>query len=207
MIKPWERLFFAVIGVAALFVAYLGLLVPARMDRVFTWADLPPLHARFVGVLYFFGALYMLGCVVARRAGQVRPAMAGIGLFTSLLLVVTLLNLEAFDFDLLPVWVWTLSYIVYPLIALTLALTWRGRDRDDAAPSGADALAPWARTFLLVQACVFAFSGRRRSWPGRRWSTRGPGPSPPAWRSSTGARSWPTPTAAGPTAGGAGGPR
>ncbi|MDQ3146596.1 MAG: hypothetical protein M3R01_06625 [Actinomycetota bacterium] len=159
MIKPWERLFFAVIGVAALFVAYLGLLVPARMDRVFTWADLPPLHARFVGVLYFFGALYMLGCVVARRAGQVRPAMAGIGLFTSLLLVVTLLNLEAFDFDLLPVWVWTLSYIVYPLIALTLALTWRGRDRDDAAPSGADALAPWARTFLLVQACVFAFLG------------------------------------------------
>lgn len=158
MIKPWERLFFAVIGAAALFVSYLGFFVPARMDRSFTWAELPPLHARFVGVLYFFGAMYMLGCVVARRASQVRPAMTGIGLFTSLLLLVTLLNLEAFDFDLLPVWVWTLSYVVYPVIALAIALTWRGRGDDDA-PSGRDTLAPWARTFLLVQAGVFAFLG------------------------------------------------
>ncbi len=39
---------------AALFVAYLGIFVPERLDRSFTWAVLPPLHARFVGVLFSF---------------------------------------------------------------------------------------------------------------------------------------------------------
>ena len=33
-------------------------------------------------------------------------------LFTGLLLTLTLLNLKAFGFDLAPVWVWTVSYIV-----------------------------------------------------------------------------------------------
>ena len=141
---------------AALFVAYLGLFVPERLDRSFTWAELPPLHAKFVGALYLFGGVYMLGCIVARRWSQVSPALPAIGIFTSLLLLVTLLNLEAFDFDLGPVWVWTLSYIVYPAIAFALAWTARGRV---APAAGGPPLAPWARTFFRLQALVFAVVG------------------------------------------------
>ena len=139
-----------------MFVAYLGLFAPARLDRSFTWVELPPLHARFVGVLYLFGGVYMIGCIVARRWSQVSPALPAIGLFTSLLLLVTLLNLEAFDYDLTPVWVWTLSYIVYPAIAFALA--WTARNRE-AAPVGGPALDDWARTFLVIQAAVFALLG------------------------------------------------
>ena len=62
-----ERALFAVICVAALFVAYLGLFAPGRMDRSFTWALLPPLHARFVGVAYLFGGIFMVGGLLARH--------------------------------------------------------------------------------------------------------------------------------------------
>src|SRR3954466_8179791 len=86
------RIFYGVIALAAFFVAYVGITAPKRLDESFTWAILPPLHARFVGVLYLFGAVYMIGCMLARRWSQVSPALPAIGLFTSLLLVVTLLN-------------------------------------------------------------------------------------------------------------------
>ena len=151
-----RRLFFGVICVAALFVAYLGLFVPDRLDRSFTWVVLPPLHARFVGALYLFGGVYMVGCIAARRWSQVSPALPAIGIFASLLLLVTLLNLEAFDFDHGAVWVWTLSYIIYPAIAFALA--WTARGREAPAVQG-PVLAPWARAFLWVQAGVFAIVG------------------------------------------------
>jgi hypothetical protein len=150
------RCFYGVIALAAAFVAYLGLAAPERLDESFTWAVLPPLHARFVGVLYLFGAVYMVGCIVARRWSQVSPALPAIGLFTSLLLLVTLLNPEAFDYDLTPVWVWTLSYVVYPAIAFATA--WALRHRRAAAVGGPP-LPRWAGTFLTVQAAAFAVLG------------------------------------------------
>ena len=98
----------------------------------------------------------MVGCVLARRWAQVSPALPAIGIFTSLLLLVTLLNPDAFDFGLTPVWIWTLSYIVYPAIAFALA--WTARGREPSAVSG-PRLPSWAAGFLRVQAAVFAFLG------------------------------------------------
>ncbi len=155
-VSAGRRLFFAVIAVAALLVAYLGLFAPARIDESFTWVVLPPLHARFVGVLYLFGGVYMIGSILAHRWSQVSPALPAIGIFTSLLLLVTLLNLDAFDFDLTPVRVWTLSYIVYPTIAFTLA--WTARHREAPAVGG-PTLPAWAPAFLKLQATVFAVVG------------------------------------------------
>jgi hypothetical protein len=153
-----QRAFFVVIAVAALFVAYLGLAAPETMDRSFTWAVLPPLHAGFIGMLYLFGGVYMVGCIAARHRAQAAAALPGIALFTSLLLLATLLNLEAFDFDLTPVWVWTLSYTIYPIIALALA--WSARVRGNDTPVlGGPPMAAWARTFLWAQAAVFAILG------------------------------------------------
>ena len=150
------RLFFGVTLVAASFVAYLGLFVPDQLDEKFTWVELPPLHARFVGVLYLFGGVYMVGSILAQRWSQVSPTLPAIAIFTSLLLLVTLLNLEAFDYDLGPVWVWTLSYIILPTVAL--GLLWTARNREVPAVQGS-AAAPWARMFLKAQAGVFALLG------------------------------------------------
>jgi hypothetical protein len=153
-----ERLFYAVIFAAALFVALLGYLAPARMDAAFTWAQLPPLHARFVGTLYLFGAVYLFTALIARRARSIRPAMGGIAVFTGVLFLVTVRNLQAFDFSLVPVWIWTASYVIYPLVAL--AFLWTRRGRPKSAPEPAEGSTPgWVRGVLLAHAAVFGVLG------------------------------------------------
>jgi hypothetical protein len=151
-----ERIYYAVIAAAALFVTWLGFFEPVQMDESFTWAELPPLHARFVGALYLFGGVYMISCCAARFLAQVRPALPAVVLFTSLLFVITALNPEAFDYDLTPPKVWTLSYVVYPLLGIGLFLAQRRRPAP--VPPG-PALPQWARTVLVAQAAVFGVAG------------------------------------------------
>jgi hypothetical protein len=151
-----ERLFYGVICLAAIFVALLGYLAPARMDAAFTWAELPPLHARFVATLYLFGAVFLFTALLARRARSVRPVMGGIAIFTGVLFLVTVRNLEAFDFSLVPVWVWTVSYVVYPLIALAFLWARRGRREPEHIEVTTTA---WVRVVLLAHALVFGVLG------------------------------------------------
>jgi hypothetical protein len=151
-----ERIFYGVIFLAALFVALLGYLAPERMDSAFTWAELPPLHARFVATLYLFGAVYLLAAMVVPRARSIRPAMGGIAVFTGVLLLVTLRNPEAFDLALVPVWIWIASYVIYPVVALTFLWTRRGR----SSPGWTGAPKPtWVRGVLLGHAVVFGVLG------------------------------------------------
>ena len=117
-----QKVFFAVICAAALLVAVLGLFNPADLASIFTWLELPPLHARFVGAIYAFGAVFMAGCLFARRQAEVRGAVQLIGIWTGMLLIISLLNLGAFDFSLLPVWIWFASYIIYPVISIWMTL-------------------------------------------------------------------------------------
>src|SRR4030042_714731 len=121
-ITSGQKLFFAVILAAALLVAALGLFAPQNLAAIFTWLTLPPLHARFVGAIYLFGALYMVGCLLVRSQAEVRPAFPMIGIWTGMLFIISLLNLEAFDFSQLPVWIWFASYLVYPIVAVRMTL-------------------------------------------------------------------------------------
>jgi hypothetical protein len=116
LVTRTQRVFFAVICVAALLVAVLGLFNPGYLASIFTWLELPPLHARFVGAIYAFGAVFMAGSLVARYQAEVRWAVQLIGIWTGMLFIISLLNLNVFDFNLLPVQVWFASYIIYPFI-------------------------------------------------------------------------------------------
>lgn len=151
-----ERLYFGVIALAALFVSWLGWAAPARLDESFTWASLPTLHAEFVGALYAFGGVYMACCVGARYRRQVAPAIPAVIIFTGLLLAVTLLNIDAFDFDLGPPWVWTLSYVFYPILGIAL-IVW-ARNRVDDESTGPE-LPAAGRVLLLAQGAAFALGG------------------------------------------------
>jgi hypothetical protein len=155
-IPMWERIFYGVILVAALFVALLGYLAPARMDRAFTWAELPPLHARFVATLYLFGAVYLFAALIARRARSVRSAMGGIAVFTGVLFLVTVRNPDAFDLDLVPVWIWIASYVIYPLVAL--GFLWARRGRPTSGVNGRRSPS-WVREVLVLHAVVFGVLG------------------------------------------------
>src|SRR6266508_5189178 len=117
-ITQGQRIFFAVICAAALLVAVLGLFNPTYLASIFTCLVLPPLHARFVGAIYAFGAVFMAGGLAARYQAEGRWAVQLIGIWTGMLFIISLLNLDAFDFSLLPVQIWFASYIIYPLISI-----------------------------------------------------------------------------------------
>ena len=115
-----HRLVAGFIGVNAGFVAYLGLARPRTLDEKFTWADLPPLHARFVGGLYLFGAVFLLGSLLCRRWVVVAPTMLASAIFTTSMFVLTMLNRGAFDFDLLPATVWLIASLLVPIMSWSL---------------------------------------------------------------------------------------
>jgi hypothetical protein len=149
-----QKIFFAVICAAALLVAVLGLFNPVYLASIFTWLELPPLHARFVGAIYAFGAVFMAGCFAARYRAEVRWAVQLIGIWTGMLFIISLLNLSAFDFNLLPVQIWFASYIIYPIIALWMTI--QPSHLMDAGDLPRPKLAGWARGFLLAQGILFS---------------------------------------------------
>jgi len=153
-ITQGQRIFFAVICAAALLVAVLGLFDPTYLASIFTWLQLPPLHARFVGAIYAFGAVFMAGCLAARYQAEVRWAVQLIGIWTGMLFIISLLNLSAFDFNLLPVQIWFASYIIYPIISFWMTI--QQPHLMDAGDLPGSKLAGWARGFLFIQGILFS---------------------------------------------------
>jgi hypothetical protein len=148
-ITSGQKIFFAVICAAALLVAVLGLFNPAYLASMFTWLVLPPLHARFVGAIYLFGAVFMGMCLFAKQQAEVRWAVQMIGAWTGMLFVISILNLSAFDLSLLPPKIWFASYILYPIIALWMTV--RQPSMMQAAALPGPRLDGWAGKFLLAQ--------------------------------------------------------
>ena len=151
-ITAGQRIFFAVICAAALLVAILGVFNPTYLASMFTWLVLPPLHARFVGAIYLFGAVFMAGCLFAKRQAEVRWAVQMIGLWTGMLLIISLLNINVFDFRLLPVQIWYASYIIYPIIAIWMTVRQPSMMQPASLPG--PALDGWAKNFLLAQGAL-----------------------------------------------------
>ena len=148
-ITQGQKVFFGVICAAALLVAILGLFNPAYLAAIFTWLVLPPLHARFVGAIYLFGAVFMAGCLFAKQQAEVRWGVQMIGIWTGMLFLISILNLRAFDFSLLPVQIWYASYIIYPVLAIWMTV--RQPSMMEAASLPGPELARWAKNFLLAQ--------------------------------------------------------
>jgi hypothetical protein len=154
LITRGQRIFFAVICAAALLVAILGLFNPAYLASIFTWLELPPLHARFVGAIYAFGAVFMAGCLAARYQAEVRWAVQLIGVWTGMLFIISLLNLSVFDLNLLPVQIWFASYIIYPILSLWMTLQQSFLMKAGDLPGVA--LTGWAKGFLVFQGALFS---------------------------------------------------
>ncbi len=144
-----QGIFFAVIFFASLFVAIVGLVFPAFLASLFTWLALTPLDARFLGAIYAFGAFFMLGCLLARRQGEVRGAVQLIGIWTGMLLIVSVLNLSAFDFTRPPVLIWFAANIIFPIMAIFMTV--REPEMLEFADLPGPKVDAWAKWFLLVQ--------------------------------------------------------
>jgi len=169
--------FYVAILIAAAVVAAGGLLLPDLLARNFAWFSLPPLHARFLGAIYLWGALFMGGCLLARRRDEVPWAFPLVAIFTGMLFVVSILNFGAFDLGRAPDLIWFASYVIYPILGVALFAQERlAPPVESALPFAKEArtLPDWARMFLLVQGilvtalavALFLLPGQvARVWP------------------------------------------
>jgi hypothetical protein len=144
-----QRIYFAVIGLAALLVAVLGWFFPAGLADIFPWATVPPLHARFIGAMYGFGAVFLFSCAIARKPEAVRWAVLMTVIWTGMLGIISSLRLNHFDLSRLPDQIWLASYTVYPLLGLLLLFwqhPWKNLIRAQSIPTPF-----WIERVLQVQ--------------------------------------------------------
>jgi hypothetical protein len=167
-----HRVWFTLGVLAGLFPAIAGPLAPATLDKVFSWVEIPELHARFIGGIYLFAVVYTFGCLIARRPWQTADAHWAIVIFTGLIGYLNLVNLDAFDFSLVAPKVWFAIYVVFPIAGVPIALA--ARRRSTEPPAGGVPMPAWARVVLVAQAIVFAVVGvvllvarqdAAREWP------------------------------------------
>src|SRR6266540_1281682 len=145
-ITKFQRIYFAAVGIFALWVGVWGYFFPAHVDNAIPWL-VPPLHARFLGAMYFSGAAFMLGALLARRYAEVRVVVPMIAIWTGMLFVVSLFYLDTFDFNRDQVWTWFGAYIIYPVIATAIA--WKDYRQATEEPPQGPLVPPWVRRYLL----------------------------------------------------------
>jgi hypothetical protein len=55
-----QKIYFAAVGVLALWVGIWGYFIPSQVDKAIPWL-VPPFHARFLGAMYLSGTAFMIG--------------------------------------------------------------------------------------------------------------------------------------------------
>lgn len=140
------KVYFAAVGLLALWVGAWGYFVPARVDEAIPWL-VPPLHARFLGGMYLSGTAFMIAGIFSRRFDEVKTMVPMIAIWTGMLFIVSLFYLGEFDYSRPQVWIWFGAYLIYPLIAL--GLTWSHRALNE--PHDGTPLPAWAKNYLFVQ--------------------------------------------------------
>ena len=164
-----HKVYFAAVGLLALWVGVWGYFIPTHVDEAIPWL-VPPLHARFLGAMYFSGTTFMVGCIFARRWAEVRVVLPMIAIWTGMLFVISLFYLNEFDFTRPQSWIWFGAYFLYPIIALRLAWLQRATDLAPAATArpawvGAYLLAQGSLTTVLALALLFLPGFMVTVWP------------------------------------------
>jgi hypothetical protein len=148
-IPATHKLFYAAVGLLAVWVGAWGHLAPARVDAALPWL-VPPMHARFLGAMYLSGTTFMLGALLARRWSSIRVVVPMISVWTGMLFIVSLFHLPEFDWNRPQVWIWFAAYFSYPLIAAWIA--WHMRP--NAERGGGPTLPSSLRLYLTIQGAL-----------------------------------------------------
>lgn len=129
LVNKSMKVYFAAVGLLALWVGAWGYFIPDRVDAAIPWL-VPPLHARFLGAMYFSGMTFMIAGILSKYYFEVKVMIRVIAIWTGMLLIVSLFYLGEFDYSRGPVWFWFGAYILYPAIALWLMWRYRNQKED-----------------------------------------------------------------------------
>lgn len=128
---------------ASLLTLIIGVLLfffPTRTDLLFAWTIGAPITASFLGAAYLASSLLEFGAAREVRWANARVAVPGVLLFTTLTLIVTLVHLAAFHFDVPSAltrgltWVWIGVYAGVPPLMGWLWYRQRQQAGIDATP-------------------------------------------------------------------------
>ncbi|MBI2330935.1 MAG: hypothetical protein HYU84_01940 [Chloroflexi bacterium] len=143
------KLYFAAVGLFALWVGVWGYFFPTHVDKAIPWL-VPPLHARFIGAIYFSATAFTIGGMLARSYTDAKIAIVVTTIWTGLLFVISLFYLGEFDPMNKRVWFWFGAYILYPLIGI--GFLWRYRNLLE--PTDGTLLPGWVRSYFSFQGTV-----------------------------------------------------
>lgn len=143
------KLYFWAVGLFALWVGVWGFFVPTEVDRAIPWL-VPPLHARFIGAIYFSATVVMFGGLLARSYADAKASILISTIWTGMLFIISLFYLNEFDFTHKPVWFWFGAYILYPIIGIWFL--WKNRNLQE--PANGTLLPDWVKKYLLFQGIV-----------------------------------------------------
>ncbi|MBL8090590.1 MAG: hypothetical protein KF758_07015 [Anaerolineales bacterium] len=143
------KMYFGAVGLFALWVGVWGFFVPTEVDRAIPWL-VPPLHARFIGAIYFSATVVMFGGMLAGSYADAKVSILISTIWTGMLFIISLFYLNEFDFTHKPVWFWFGAYIVYPIIGAWFL--WKHRNLQE--PFYGQLLPNLVKKYFLVQGVV-----------------------------------------------------
>ena len=131
-------------------------------DRFFAWTIAVPLTAAFLGANYLASALLTFFSARKQWWVQARTTLPSVLVFTTLLLVATLLHYDKFHWNSIFGWAWLIVYVaVPPLLLYLMFLQWRspGTNAPRQFP-----MPFWLRTLLFFEGLYLVGLGIWMFW-------------------------------------------
>jgi hypothetical protein len=144
-VAHWEKLFFAAVGLSALWIGFWGYFFPEIQKSI--PFPIPALHARFLGAMYLSAFVLLLGGCLYDRWSDITVVPVMTAVWTTGIFVVSVLHTDLFDFSTIQTWIWFVAYGVYPAIALWVVWV----HRTEILAAGRGTVPAWVRAYLLGQ--------------------------------------------------------
>ena len=115
-------------------------LFPARTEELWAWTVVPTMTPMVMGGGYLAGAWFFVRVARTRSGHQALAGLVGTTVFTSLLLLTTILHWDRFHHGHVSFWAWLALYVVTPPL---LPWLWaRSRRTDPRTPAPDEVLVP-----------------------------------------------------------------
>ncbi len=128
--------------------------MPDRTGELFAWPIQPNLSSMFLGAAYLGGAWILFQTAVGKYWHRVQAVFPAVVIFTSFMLVATMLHWDRFTHGSLAFILWVFLYVVSPFLILALWITNRRTDTHEPEPSDAVVSATARRIVRIIGAGV-----------------------------------------------------
>jgi hypothetical protein len=139
------------IEAVVLIVSFIGLFFLYDIAKPYWPWDITPFNARFISAIYAASLVVVVLLALHNRWSPARNTLPMIGIFTAIVLGITLLYWSQFNASRLSTWIWLLIYAVLPLNAAYHL--WKYRR---LPPADVTRFPAWVSPLLIAQAVILA---------------------------------------------------